>query len=156
MEEQVDIIYSAHCLESDKLVLEGRKLATPLSEHLFYISELKQQLESEDFISTLIELLTDFPRRPEYKPIKRKTDFGAVEVNSKMLEEVHKSIEKYVRVIVNYKPEIPRLVNSKSNNSRFSIISAEKSRMTERSRSKDRSIFESKGSFSQLPKETVM
>lgn len=145
MNEQTEIIYSAYCAEADRSSLEARKTSTPLSEHLEYITTQKQVLESDDYISTLIELLTEFPKKPEHRPLNKKVEFGSIEVNPKMLEEVHKAIEKYVHVVVNCKQETnTKLINIKSNNNKFSRQSAERSRMTERSRSRERSIFESK------------
>ena len=128
MNEQVEVIYSAYCSESDKNLLEVRKVANPLAEHLDFVSSQKQQLESDDFISTLIEVLTEFPRKPEVKQIKKPTNFGSVEINNKMLEEIHRAVEKYTHVILNCKPEtinnLNKITNIKSNNSKFSRLSA--------------------------------
>lgn len=85
MNDQIEVIYSAYYAEAEKNALEARKIANPLIEHLGFVSSQKQQLESDDFISTLIEVLTEFPRRPELKQVKNIPNFGSVEVNAKML-----------------------------------------------------------------------
>lgn len=74
-------------------------------------------------------MLSDFPKRPEVRLPSKVENFGDVEVDEKAMEDIQKSLERYIKVKVNCKEQrINNLMNSgTSNNMMFSRLDRSRS-----------------------------
>lgn len=129
LQKNVEVIYSAYVLESERNHQELCRQAAPLNDYLNTVNSYKSELESDDFISALIEVLSDFPKRPEVRLDGKKENFGDVLIDEKAIEDIQKSVERFVQVRVNCKEQrINNLMNSgSSNNLMFSRLDRSKS-----------------------------